>query len=275
MTIAHPGALLVVLLAACVPATPEEAHLGGIALTLAPSEATAGKPFESWDGWTVVLEKTALRVQATASSENDHGAGAGVGALPRIFDPRYMCELRLSGLPVGTARVSVMLRGGNPVFDEDLGDETHCGVDDPVVQRFHDFGDPAEHANGPYLYVRGEGTKGDRRLRFDLMLSDVESLARADPSTIPPTTRSSNVQIVPDKGAPVRFEVHMEKLFTGGLDVLAVADANADGELTSAELEASCKPDPSWTHPASGACINVLSQLAGRAAKLLTPPAAE
>lgn len=233
------------LFAACVPTEPEKEVRGGIALTPAPSEATAGRPFQSPDGWTVTLEKTALRVYAYAvvRQVNDTYYGSGQGS-PRIIDPRYACEVRVTGLAPGPAALTVQLQPTNPDYVQELAEYEHCAVDDEVLRRFKTYADDTLYLSqcvgcfrsGPSLYVKGSATKGGQRIRFELGLSVDTFLG--------PTSKSGDevdgtlVDVVANQGTPARFEVHFEQMFADGLDAMAAADADGDGDVTAEELRA-------------------------------------
>lgn len=256
------GAVLA-LVAACVPTEPEKFPRGGVAVRFAPSEATAGAPFTSSDGWTVTLEKTALHARASvlqqAIGREDYGYG-GTGSLPHIFDPRYACELRLSGLAPGPAMVAVELVAMDPRWQYNSAEESVCAVDPVTLKRFKTFADDARLTSppdmlepdhyvvtyGPNVYVKGSAVKDGRVVSFDLALSASSVSTRSTVGELDENgvwhpldpDDGSSVNIVANQGTPARFEVHFESLFAGGIEPLAAADADGDGEVTAEELYA-------------------------------------
>lgn len=252
-------AIALAALAACVPAEPDKGPpLGGISITFAASEATAGKPFVTNDGWTVTIDKTAFRAGATGYAlVNDSYGGYG-GARPHLIDPRVLCELRVTQLPIAPATVSVQLQSGSPDYDDEALARP-CGVDAATLARFrryaddelpsHDeedrFGSSYYHS-GPSLYFAARAEKNGVKKHLALALApdmspydqpgtyDENGVWRPkegfDPSRI--------VTVRQNEGTPVRFGVHFEWLFSHGFEVLARADANGDGEIAAAELDA-------------------------------------
>ena len=244
---------LLALIAACVPTEPEKDPRGGISVTFLPSEATAGAPFQTNDGWTVTIEKTAMRAQASAASQSLGGYGGGSGQ-PHVIDPRYECELRATGMAPGPAAVYVMLQTFDPKWGQEIEDTDVCAVDPLTLRRFKTYADDVvvtpelldgtdyQYANTPSFYVKGKAVKDGRTLSFDWALGI---------STSPPdlgmwdengTWKPSGslldnvVNVMPNKGVPARFEVHFESFFAGGIDPLAAADTNGDGVVTPDEL---------------------------------------
>lgn len=254
--------LLVALLAACVPTEPEKDPRGGVAVTFAPSEATAGAPFQSPDGWTVTIEKTAIRpmpVATPASVPEFYGGGTSYA---RIVDPRYECEVRVTQMSPGPVSVSVQFQPVDPRWNPEEEVEA-CAVDEATARRFRTFADdtpvtpdlftndPEQYqyvaSYAPTVYVKGAAVKDGRVLAFDLALavttvSTAYSKAGAydeDGNYQPqPPAPDTVVNVVANQGTPVRFEVHYESMFAGGIDPLAAADADHDGRVTAAELRA-------------------------------------
>jgi hypothetical protein len=244
---------LVALVAACVPTEPERDPRGGISVTFLPSEATAGVPFQTNDGWTVTIEKTALRAQASAASQALGGYGGGAGR-PHVIDPRYQCELRATGLAPGPAAVYVMLQTFDPKWGEEVDDTDVCAVDPVTVRRFKTYADDIvvtpevlagtdyQYEPAPSFYVKAKAVKDGRVLSFDWALAiattapdlgswDDNGMWRPSGSLL-----DDVVTVLPNQGVPARFEVHFESFFAGGIDPLAAADTNGDGVVTPDEL---------------------------------------
>lgn len=246
---------MIALVVACVPAAPEEVELGGFSATPAPSEATTGQPFQSPDGWTIALERTAIRVIPRAERPEEDSRRSG---RPQLLDPRYACEMRGTGLATGAIYVWIELERSSPDLDLDDGS---CAVGPEVRERFRAYADnPRACAtcapNGPSLYVKGAASKDGRSLRFELALSTGTDLG--------PLRNAKKVEIVAGEGASVRYEVHFERMFAGGVDAIAAADADEDGEVTAAELDAakgSC---------AASTCKTLLDQIAKLASKVVS-----
>lgn len=254
---------LLAALAACVPAEPDkEPPRGGISITFAASEATAGKPFVTNDGWTVTIDKTAFRAGATGYGiVGDDGSGySGYGgARPHLLDPRVLCELRVTQLPVAPATVSVQLQSGSPSYKDDALDDA-CGVDAATVERFRHYADDeaptnekdgrlgfgSYYNNAPSLYfaARAEknGVKKHVELGLALNMSPYDQPGTYDASGVWHPKEgfdpSHLVAVRQNEGTPVRFGVHYEWLFSRGFEPLAAADGNGDGEITGPELDA-------------------------------------
>jgi hypothetical protein len=244
---------ILALIAACVPTEPERDPRGGISVTFLPSEATAGVPFQTNDGWTVTIEKTALRAQASAASQALGGYGGGAGR-PHVFDPRYECELRATGLAPGPTAVYIMLQTYDPHWDDEVDDSDVCAVDPLTLRRFRSYADNVvvtpevldgtdyQYASTPSFYVKARAEKDGRVLSFDWALAistSAPDLGSWDENGMwkPSGSLFDNVvNVLPNQGVPARFEVHFESFFGGGVEPLAAADANGDGAVTPDEL---------------------------------------
>lgn len=247
------------LLMACVPTEPEKDPRGGVSVTFAPSEATAGKPFQSSDGWTVQFEKVALRAVALGRPQNIGLGGYGSGGNARLFDPSYACELRVTSLSPGPVAVSVQMQTFDPRWGERIEDGDICAVDELTLRRFKTYSDdtlvtpellePDEYGayysgNSPSLYAKGFATKNNRRIMFDwafaVETSSIPAGEYDDNGVWHPKQEAAEsiVNVEANKGAPAKFEVHFESLFARGIDELAAADKNGDGVISPDELRA-------------------------------------
>jgi hypothetical protein len=252
--------LLVAVLAACVPTDPDKEQLlrGGLAVTFAPSEATAGAPFQTRDGWTVKIETTAIRVvgsaQAVTTADSYYG-GYGYGE-PHVIDPRYVCEVRVTGMAAGDVTVDMGLQSDQFEYLRAFKEGELCGISDATARRFQTRADDMkppttpqpegyidyQNSLAPSVYVKGHAEKNGRRVAFDLALAATgNGSIRSqydDDGELQSYDRERLVRVVPNQGTPVRFEVHFESMFARGIDELAAADSNRDGNITGAELRA-------------------------------------
>ena len=229
-------------------------------MTFAPSEATAGAPWQSRDGWTVQIEKVAMRASAVGRPQEIGDRGYyGSGGEARLVDPRYDCEVRVTSLSPGPVAVSVQMQSFDPRWGGDQFSDDVCAVDELTVRRFKGFSDDTlvtpelfdPNPSGGYtagytptLYVKGTAVKDAKVLRFDWALAVQTSLGAdgeydENGEWHPKVANADSVvNVEANKGAPAKFEVHIESLFARGLDELAAADTNADGTVTPDELRA-------------------------------------
>lgn len=239
--------------ASCIPADTTTAR-GGIAVTLVPSEATRVGRFMTRDGWDVTVVNAWISVFANASdctgsiSADEYGWGGTGGAIVgmqkgglieiRAASPSTRCVLRL--MPQ-----SVYVSG-----DPD-GDFAQVGGGALVIE------------TGKAFRMRGSavkttGSDRGRTLRFDFQLDGFSSSEEAP---------ARDISIPSGDKSDARAELALEALFVPderspiGFGAQAQADANGDGELTAAELEAD-RPDDgsesatSWPYFALSARLN-------------------
>ena len=303
------AALVLPALAACVPTDPDrqQLELGGLSITFAPSEATAGAPFQTRDGWTVKIETTAIRVLGQAQPVFNDSGGYGYGGYgqPHVVDPRYVCEIRVTQMMAGQVNVDLNLSSDQYQYQQAFKEGDLCAISEATARRFQmrsDDADPTpanpsefdyydyQNNRAPSVYVKGFAQKDGRRLAFDLTLA-VDGSGRYTgypDSPLDPTDTANAVTVVANQGTPVRFEVHFEALFARGIDELAAADANKDGFLAPEELRAvqlTCDSsygddedddysddDDDYTGKKSGlACRTLMEQLVTQASTIVGP----
>lgn len=291
---------LFALLAACVPATEEVAPRGGVIAQLVPTAETTGRPFRSDDGWTVTIDKFAVRAGLVAerpAAGNDFGGYIGGFGDPRIFVPTEACELRAVALSVGPAVAYVELLSRYS-SSEQLDQESVCGVGPELLPYFERKADSVyasdedpyapqlrdaegnrlplpEFYNSPNLVVLAHAEKDGKRTRIEVAI-DANTFRTSSTARQVPTT------VVANQGAIVRIAVDAAALFrsTAGekdsvslsFDGITAADANGDGLVTGAELRA-VKAQCSYDHDTGGAededyakCDSLLANIDSNAA---------
>ncbi|MBX3225804.1 MAG: hypothetical protein KIT84_30495 [Labilithrix sp.] len=267
-------ALALLVLGACVPATEELNPRGGVVARLSPSAETAGTSFTSVDGWTVTIERFAVRASVSAQVlrvESDRPYGYGGGGYPRILAPNDACELKLTAMSPGPAAAYIELRSRYAEY-EPLAGESLCGIDDDLRERFDRRADGSsryeasfpgefEYRSTPSLVLLARAEKAGRALRLELGL-DAELYGPTKAGLVP-------VTIVANEGAPIRVRVDAAALFVPPerrgqqirFDDVAAADADGDGVVTGGELAdvdlVDCEPvdhedDPRFPLPFPG-----------------------
>ena len=226
-------------LGACVPAAEETDPAGGADVTMVPSAATTGVPFQTPDGWTVTITHVALRAMAgdsvTDPTQGNDYAGGGYGPWG-VVAVTPECHLRVTGAGAGdVASIAILTASVFPNYiDTPL---PPCGLDAATLKRFEELADQASTDTTspvlPNLIIAADAVKGDRHIT----ISAAMNLAAASPQN------TAFVVIEANAGAAVRFPVNAETLFIPAedygvsMDEIAAADANADGIVTGVELD--------------------------------------
>jgi hypothetical protein len=297
-------ALLVAGGVACVPATNDLHPKGGFSVHLVASPATAGQPFTTADGWTITFEKTAIRPMVSASAGDFHAAHPTITSTTQ--DQRAMmttsnCELRLTLLDPGDAVIRLDLQPAFRQPGSDFALDRPCGFDPELLARFEAQSDEAPYAGAPdehFTSVASVGfvahaEKNGRTVHISLFVNTFGADVPFHQQLILSTVQAN-------KGVPIQFEVYFESLFVAdksgvqlpvpeAFEVIANADADGDGNITPAELNAveTCVGDETPVAPVSSSgddddatsasatdatCPTLLGRLVARASFVVAIP---
>lgn len=227
-------ALCVIVLAACVPASEEDAPAGAAGFDATPSAATQGEPFATSDGWSVRIEKLVFQVSVSASAER---LGYGYSE-PYVFDAQKPARVFARAIPVGPARVNMTLYGRYIGYsDNDYVDRVErINVDDETNARFSlppDEGKQSEYTPGPSVLIAVRAERGGSVVRLDAALNITASA--------PPSLEEKfgvPVEVTEDAVATAEMPIDAATFFPV-FDDVARSDTDGDGTVSADELAAS------------------------------------
>ncbi len=214
--------LSAVLLSACTPEqSPLEVRIYG------EEFIEAGIPGEVFvDGWAIRFDKFLVNVGGVEVR------GAGVSGSFRASNHQIFDLTRASG-GVGHEVASTVIADGRY-------DDTQFVVA-PAIDAVAGNASPTDvelmRAGGHSVYVVGEATKGDVKLRFAWGFATSTSYGECE----------SLAEVGGEEAATVQLTIHGDHLFYDDLfaeepnvsfDLVADADADGDGDITQAELTA-------------------------------------
>lgn len=223
-------ALVLAVLASCVPASEPRPPAGAAGFAVEPSPGARGTPFTTDDGWTLTVDALVVRayVDVTPATPRFYG-----GSDDFLFDATTRQELWVPAVPVGPASVTAYLRGryiyeGSERYADDV---LVFGVGDDVAARFSRPADGGGSTDGPSVLLSVRGARGGRSVRLALALAADAGTSLG--SAAPVEVRESAVALTD-------LEVAPEAVFGGGLafGALADADGDGDGEISADELRA-------------------------------------
>lgn len=223
-------ALLVLLVAGCVPASEELPAAGAAGFDITPSAATSGEPFTTRDGWTVRIERLVVQVSVSASA-----LSLGYGnAEAYVFDAQKPARVFSRALPVGTASVNLSLYGRYIGYtDNDYEDRVErINIDDQTNARFNrlpDEGQDSQYTPGPSVLLALRAERFGQTITLDLALNVT--------STSGFGTRGTQVEVREDALATAEISLDAQQFFFG-FDAIAASDADGDGRVTASELAA-------------------------------------
>jgi hypothetical protein len=236
---------IIVAAVSCVPAAADPHPRGGFSVRFEPSAATAGQPFTTADGWTLTIKKTAIHVHALAQSGDFKATPPMIvtSALDdRLLSPTNDCELALRSLDVGDA----VVKAGLEIDGSDPPPGAPCGVDPEMAARFEGAADSqiglafGQAIGGfPNVGVVLDAEKNGRRIHLELFIA----------ALVPDSMLHGKLVITSVKandGVTIRFPAQFESIFVADgrdpppipFDDIADADADGDGNVTGAELDA-------------------------------------
>jgi hypothetical protein len=221
---------LAVALAGCVPNTEEPEPRGAAGYSLLPSDATRGVPFVTEDGFTVTIERAAIRCNV--------GATIGQGFTATLTSLRSPVDVFTSGIPEGRTTIlfSLQARGSREGEDEwnldvsPLDDARFSVKPETATEERNQFGD----AIRPVLLLVLRAARGAESYRMnvtfagrgvgDTVISVPVDVKRDTLTTVPLPVRIERLFSKSDAGSALRFAS------------FATADRNKDGVIEGAEL---------------------------------------
>lgn len=250
--------LAIALLAACVPSTESRTAAGAAGVVTEPSAASRGEPFVTADGWTLVIDSLILQAEVAVVSQNGQQSAYG-STTSYLWDARRRVELFTPALELGSWLVRVAPRSRyltSNGFDEieNLGVETSLEARfyQPVVTPFDAFGDDFRRGPSALLVVRA--TKGTREVSMSVALGrplggSAPSVGLAEPvHVVLVEANALSTSSIRVDGS--RFFLDDDRALR--FDLLAAADADADGAITDFELASSIVPCRVCNAPMSG-----------------------
>lgn len=209
-----------------------------------PSAAARGEPLLTDDGWTIRFENLAFQTVIVADAPTmDYG-----GEVFR-WNARARRDMFTTGLAIGPCTVTTVLKLGY-ALDEGFDDDSvyvDMGLTARDLARFRSPAEGRSAQDDPYghglpsVLITLRAEKGDRVVSLDLTLASLGLFgAQTQPAEV--LVRANDVSYAP-------MSVEPERLFVDRLDgdrlrfdPFALADADHDGVLSSAELVAARVP---------------------------------
>jgi hypothetical protein len=231
--------------ASCVPASEALPPAGAFGFHTEPSPASRGEPFVTSDGWTIRIEKIAVQVNVSVSSENNSSGRYYGGSSTFLFDATQVVDVYARAVAVGPATGNVNLTGSylgdgrRPEDDEDEDERTEViGLSPEARARFRAPADAHQSSgsygsySGPSMLLAVRAEKAGRVVAFDLTLgvhsgyaeSKATGEVRKDALVTVPMGIVAEAFFFDDKTRDLRF------------DGFAAADADQDGIVTGPEL---------------------------------------
>lgn len=258
-TIARGATIALALsLVQCVPPTEELAPAGAAGFVTEPSPASRGEPIVTEDGWLLRFEELAIQAAVSASSADDGSSTTYATSLDVFrWNARDRVEIYTRALAVGRWYPRAYLFGAFiDLDDDDEGRIVDLGVDDTLRRRFAVRLDDSIFGGfmaGPMVVVRLRASRGDQAIVLDTALSTEMYDGLRDAREAPP------VDVHADSLSSAPLAVRAERLFhdteRDGQHLrfarFAAADADGDGLLTIAELDATTAECPECLDPAS------------------------
>lgn len=270
-------ALVIAVLAACVPASDgEDDPRGAAGARFVPSATAQGTPFTTADGWTVTIEHLVLVARVSAQCS----AGGGTGYV--AWDASRETDRWTGALPAAPCVVYAQLEGvftttGTSLFGRD---RPFVEADLPSDLVGDVFGDPdnqntviastsgVDFIQGPAISFRLRATRADETKVLTLKLA-------SSFLSSPEVTRVKQLYVKRDDVVYARYLVQPERMFVGldddlvRFDPLAEADrrGNGDGVIRADELARVSLIDD--IDGGAALCSDSIDVLTGRCATLL------
>ena len=257
----------VFVLAGCVPASTSapSAPAGAGGFTTEPTPATRGEPFATDDGWTIRFEEIVLQATTLGTPGTPEQLNSGENSEYR-WNARDRVQLYTPGLAAGPWHFVMYLFNSHDFLRDKEREVIDLGVDPKLSRRLiHPDPDEVESTFGGYwaalpamlLVLRAE--KQGRVVQVDVALAPDETEGpdlyaapmidvKANALTLRPLTVSVERLFLTTAGKRPTPEVEPgEPRYA--FEPFADADADADGRLTIAELEAACPACGDTTDP--------------------------